>query len=363
MDHRCPWIDNTVGFNNHKFFFLFLLYTNAACAILNISVLELLVHMTLPALTKFLLIGSAGLSSLLLSVLGPFFLFHCWLLGRNMTTVEFSDAWTNDEDEKARVWTMVSAYDLGAFENFRAVLGNNPLLWFLPIGRPNGDGLSFRRNPSVSSGAAIQEVAASDSDDDSEEEVTMRVRVAPIAIQQLSQSSTYPVEESATDDFLEQEIDDSPLAPAKDSAKQDMDESTHMPSQALERDSLDEDPEAEELVGVLAGAGDDAWQAASELTDDFRVGCEFVGTAAKEGIELLGEAARHSLVGAAGSLGDAFCRFTSLCSSSGHSKKKKRSSRVSRRSTVSLEGHAPGGADRLLPKSSSSTSDASVAMV
>merc|ERR1719281_1447445 len=91
MDHYCPWLGNTVGFHNQKFFFLFLVYTNAACAQLGISFLQLLVQYTLPALTTFCLVGAEGLAALLGGILGPFFLFHIWLMARNTTTIEFCE--------------------------------------------------------------------------------------------------------------------------------------------------------------------------------------------------------------------------------------------------------------------------------
>merc|ERR1712136_582221 len=84
MDHHCPWLGNTVGFANHKYFFLFLLYTNVACSFLGVNIIELLVHLTLPALTTFLLIGAEGLALLLCPFIGPF--ISCVGIGKKTKT-------------------------------------------------------------------------------------------------------------------------------------------------------------------------------------------------------------------------------------------------------------------------------------
>eukprot|EP00931_Biecheleriopsis_adriatica_P059835 TRINITY_DN35868_c0_g1_i1.p1 TRINITY_DN35868_c0_g1~~TRINITY_DN35868_c0_g1_i1.p1 ORF type:complete len:491 (-),score=87.60 TRINITY_DN35868_c0_g1_i1:101-1573(-) len=143
MDHHCPWLNNTVGWGNHKFFYLFLAYTNTACAILGISVFELLIKATLPALTTFLLIGAETLTLILTSILLPFFLWHTWLLARNMTTIEFCASFQTSEDGNS---PPENPYDLGIYRNICSVMGSSPLIWWAPVGGPEGDGISFPRS-------------------------------------------------------------------------------------------------------------------------------------------------------------------------------------------------------------------------
>lgn len=156
MDHHCPWLGNTVGHGNHKFFYLFLFYTTIACMFLGVNVLQLLVQETLPALNTFLLLGSGGLTLLLSVILVPFFLFHTWLLVRNMTTIEFVEKLRAYREEGGAEFSTESAYDLGVFENVRSVLGESPLFWLLPVG-----GLGKRRGSRRSAGRWRPGAAAS----------------------------------------------------------------------------------------------------------------------------------------------------------------------------------------------------------
>jgi len=139
MDHYCPWVSNTIGFANHKFFLLTVFYTNIACLMLNIDVVGLLLtHSLPPAFSSILFCGSV-LSFILNAFLAPLLAFHLYLLLGNVTTIEFCEYSRKQGQEGQR--TPVS-YNVGIFQNISSVMGANPLCWFLPVGNP-GDGIDF----------------------------------------------------------------------------------------------------------------------------------------------------------------------------------------------------------------------------
>lgn len=223
MDHHCPWLGNTIGWANHKYFYLFLAYTNAACALLGIGVLELLINATLPALTTFLLIGTEAVTFLLSTILVPFLLFHTWLIARNMTTIEFCSSFKKGADDEG---PPENPYDMGIISNISSVLGSNPLIWWAPVGGPPGDGVHFPRRGSTQANSARQNAAENDD---------------PEAAHPAGPSGDAEEEEEAYDGsvYAEQQVE-------------------------------------EGCGGFLV------WLDAAEFTDDLRVGCEFIGETVEE---------------------------------------------------------------------------------
>mmetsp|Transcript_68467 Transcript_68467/g.164411 ORF Transcript_68467/g.164411 Transcript_68467/m.164411 type:complete len:617 (+) Transcript_68467:165-2015(+) len=147
MDHFCPWLTNCVGFKNHKFFVLCLFYTTVACSGTGTTLLVKLSYGGCSAMHSFMMLEGAMLSLLMSSVVGPFFAFHCWLLGRNMTTIEYCEKRGCSAAPGAE--TQPSPWDVGVLDNIRSVMGQKWFMWFLPVGCPPGNGIDFASRSEV----------------------------------------------------------------------------------------------------------------------------------------------------------------------------------------------------------------------
>ncbi|KAF4676102.1 Palmitoyltransferase zdhhc15 [Perkinsus chesapeaki] len=160
MDHYCPWLANSVGFYNHKYFYLFLLYVVLACNTVTCQILHALAHLastgayaSQPGQLLFLLEG-LSISGLLSVIVTPFFAFHTWLISKNVTTVEYCEKRRDIGGESGSISKNIvsrmperSPYDMGIIKNWQSVMGKNVITWFIPT-RPRGlgKGLTFPIN-------------------------------------------------------------------------------------------------------------------------------------------------------------------------------------------------------------------------
>jgi len=154
MDHHCPWLSNCVGFYNHKYFVLFLLYLWIGCiyvALMSfIPFRESMFNLKSPWIgisSRGIFMLSFVLTLTVSFAVGFLLCWHLYLIVSGQTTIEFyfNRYRIRQSRLKGEVWS--NEYDLGWIQNFKIFFHPGRfwwITWLLPsVQAPMGDGIAF----------------------------------------------------------------------------------------------------------------------------------------------------------------------------------------------------------------------------